>query len=220
MDEYEQPSPEMATPPAGLPQVGNHGRDQPPDRGREFPSNYPAPEEGRVTVPSRGQPRGDGSRHLLTGRATGWVVAGVLACTVVGLSVALASTSSPVTRFPAGAVVPGRFGATAPGGFPFSSGSFGGGSGPGRQAVTGTVGSVSASKFTMATPTGETWTVDERSSTTYRKGAAPASAAAVTHGANVLVFGVSRGSTIKATQVVVLPVNGGSFRFPAVAPTL
>jgi hypothetical protein len=147
-------------------------------------------------------------------------VAGVLACTVVGLSVALASTPSPATRFPAGVVVPGRVGATAPSGFPFGSGSFGGRSGPGRQAVTGTVGSVSASKFTMATPIGETWTVDEQSSTTYRKGAAPASAAAVTHGADVLVFGVSSGSTIKAREVVVLPVNGGSFGFPAVAPAL
>lgn len=220
MDEYEQPSPEMATPSAGLPQVGNHGRDEAPDRGREFPSDHPAPPDGRAAVPSRGRARGDRSRHLLASRATGWVVAGVLACTVVGLSVALASTPSPVTRFPAGAVVPGRSGTTAPGGFPYSGGVFGGRSGVGSRPVTGTVARISASRFTLATPTGETWTVDEQSSTTYRKGTAPASAAAVTHGARVLVFGSSSGSTIKATQVVVLSGNRGSFGSPTAAPTL
>lgn len=220
MDEFEQPSPEMATPPAGLPQVGNHGRDEAPDRGREFPSDYPAPPDGRAVVPSRERTRGDRSRDLVASRATGWVVAGVLACTVVGLSVALASTPSPVAQFPAGAFVPGRSGATAPGGFPYRGGVFGGRSGTGSRPVTGTVGSVSASKFTLATPTGVTWTVDEQSSTTYRKGMARASAAAVTHGASVLVFGSSSGSTIKATQVVVLSGNRGSFGFPTVAPTL
>jgi hypothetical protein len=52
--------------------------------------------------------------------------------------------------------------------------------------------------------------VKEASSTTYQKGASPASASAVTAGEPVLVLGTTSGTSITATQVIVQPAGGGS----------
>ncbi|HEY6492244.1 MAG TPA: hypothetical protein VIZ43_03160 [Trebonia sp.] len=64
---------------------------------------------------------------------------------------------------------------------------------------------VSASGFTLTTSAGEKVTVKEASSTTYKQVASPASASAVTTGAPVLVLGVTDGTTITATEVIVQP---------------
>ena len=97
-----------------------------------------------------------------------------------------------------------------PGGGPFA-GRFGAGLG----GASGTVNSVAASSFTMTTrAAGYKMTADELSSTTYRNGASSASASAVTSGARVLVFGSTSGSTIRATQVIVLPTGAGGFGCP------
>ncbi|HXZ83807.1 MAG TPA: hypothetical protein VED84_08785 [Acidimicrobiales bacterium] len=147
-------------------------------------------------------------------------MAGALACTVVGLSVALATSSSTTTtRFPAGITTPSPFGVVPPGQFRIGRGSFGGGFGFATGGTGGTVDKVSASKFTMTTGTGQKLTVDEQSSTTYREGASAASASAVTVGARVLVRGSTSGSTIKATEVFVLPASGDFFASLGAAST-
>jgi hypothetical protein len=205
MNDHEEPSSEPTMPLERVPQ----GAGAPPDH------------DPVVATPPVG-PRADRSKRLLANRTTGWVAAGVLACAVVGLSVALATTSSsPTTAFRNGVTAPGRFGGVpAPGRSYFGGGPFAGRFGPGAGAVSGTVDSVSASKFTMTTSTGKKLTVDEQSSTTYRTGTGSASASAVTHGAHVIVAGSTSGSTIKATQVVVLPAGGGYFGFPGPTPVL
>jgi len=53
-------------------------------------------------------------------------------------------------------------------------------------------------------------TVDERSSTTYRKGTSSTSASVVTTGQPVLVLGTTNGTTITANQVIVQPTGGTS----------
>jgi hypothetical protein len=73
----------------------------------------------------------------------------------------------------------------------------------------GTVDSVSKSGFTMTTSTGQKVTVNESSSTKYRKGTSSASASAITKGESVLVLGTTSGTTIKATQVTVQTTGGG-----------
>jgi hypothetical protein len=86
-------------------------------------------------------------------------------------------------------------------------------SGPAAGGVVGTVGSVSASSFTVSTSAGQKVTVKKASSTTYRKGTSSTSASAVTKGKPVLVLGTTNGTTITATQVVVQPASGGSATF-------
>jgi hypothetical protein len=217
MNENEQPISEPATPDG---RFGSGGGSQPtsgPSLG-EVPSDVgippPAPPWWMAAPgqwPSTPLPpqatRGRQFPRLLSSRMAGWVVAALLACAVVGLSIVVATTPSattarsPANRVPAGGLVPG--------GGPFA-GRFGAGLG----GASGTVDSVAASSFTMTTRAGQKMTADELSSTTYRNGASSASASAVTSGARVLVFGSTSGSTIKATQVIVLPTGAGGFGFP------
>jgi hypothetical protein len=75
---------------------------------------------------------------------------------------------------------------------------------PFGSVVSGTVGSVSGSGFTLKTAAGRTLTVTEQSSTSYRKAGQPASASAVTRGARMLVLGTQRGSKLAASAVAVL----------------
>jgi hypothetical protein len=69
----------------------------------------------------------------------------------------------------------------------------------------GTVGSVSASGFTLSPPKGGKVTVKETSSTLYKRGSQKASASAVTKGSVVLVIGTVNSTTITATEVIVNP---------------
>jgi len=83
-------------------------------------------------------------------------------------------------------------------------------SGPAEGGSVGTVGSVSASGFTLTTSAGQKVTVKETSSTTYENGTSPATVSAVTNGEPVLVTGVTDSTTITAAQVIVQPPAGGS----------
>jgi hypothetical protein len=83
-------------------------------------------------------------------------------------------------------------------------------SGPAVGGAAGTVASVSKSSFTLSTSAGQKVTIDEASSTTYKKGTSSTSASAVTTGEPVLVLGTTSGTTIAATQVIVQPTAGGS----------
>jgi hypothetical protein len=139
---------------------------------------------------------------MLSRKLTRFIVAGVAAIAVAGGSYGIVSATSSSGP------------AAASGGFAGGPGSGGGGSnarsGPAAGGASGTVASVSASKFTMTTSAGQKVTVDEASSTTYQKGMSPASASAITTGAPVLVLGTTSGTTITAGQVIVQPAGGGS----------
>jgi hypothetical protein len=144
---------------------------------------------------------------MLSRKLTRLIVASAAAIAVAGGSyeiVSATSSSSP---------------AAASSGFAGGPGSGAGGSnarsGPAAGGASGTVASLSASKFTMTTSAGQKVTVDETSSTTYQKGMSPVSASAITTGTPVLVLGTTSGTTITAGQVIVQPAGGGSATSPA-----
>jgi hypothetical protein len=72
-------------------------------------------------------------------------------------------------------------------------------SGPAAGGTMGTVDSVSASSFTLTTPTGQKVTVTKASTTT-----------SVKKGGNVLVLGTVNGTTIMASTVVVRATSGSA----------
>jgi hypothetical protein len=135
-------------------------------------------------------------RLLATGRRRWIAVAAAAMCAVIGLSVGLATSrsSTPAHHLSAS-----------------GSGSGGGASnarsGPAPGGASGTVGTVSASTFTMTTAAGQKVTVHEASSTIYQNGGNSMSANAITTGESVLVLGTTNGTTITATQVVVQPTG-------------
>jgi hypothetical protein len=124
------------------------------------------------------------------------IVAAALMCGVLGLSAACGTSASA----PAGHVGPGGA----------AGGGFNARSGPAEGGASGTVGSVATSSFTLSTSTGQRVTVTEAPTTTYRQGTNQTSANAITAGAGVVVVGMTSGTTITATQVVVQPTGAGS----------
>src|SRR5579872_167890 len=142
-------------------------------------------------------------RQLLPNRKRRWVVvAALVGAAVIGVSVGLATSHSTT----AGQVSPTSGAASGVGSTGVGSNAR---SGPAAGGAAGTVGTVTPSGFTMSTSAGQTVTVDEAPSTTYRNGTAPTSASALTTGEGVLVLGTTNGTTITATQVIVQP-NGGT----------
>ena len=121
---------------------------------------------------------------------------------VIGLSVGLAA---PLSASAAPAVAGSR-----PAGGPTSGG---GGSnarsGPAAGGASGTVGTVSKSSFTMTTSAGRKITVEDTSSTKYKKGTIPTSASGIKMGERVLVLGTVNSTTIKAAQAIVQTSGGG-----------
>jgi hypothetical protein len=61
----------------------------------------------------------------------------------------------------------------------------------------------------MTTSAGQKVSVNEASSTTYQNARNPVSATAITTGEGVLALGITNGTTITATQVIVTPAGGG-----------
>jgi hypothetical protein len=155
-------------------------------------------------LPTNPESRGQWSRawRVLSNRMSGWIVAAALLCAVIGLSIALATSSSSAT---AGHFVPGG-GAGGPAAAGAGSNAR---SGPAAGGASGTVASLSTSGFTLSTSAGQQVTVDEASSTTYQKASGSTSASAVTAGESVLVLGTTNGTTITATQVIVQPTGSG-----------
>lgn len=162
------------------------------------PATGYVPAPGPASYPSA--PRRRRLRGVLGNVVVAWVLAGVLALAVAGLSVAWATSgSSPthaVTPSPARPGFGGPFGGGLPGG------------GFGASGVVGTVASVGSGSFTVDSRSGQTVTVDEQSSTTYYSGGASASSSAVVKGDTVLVSGTRSGNTVTATRVYVLPAGG------------
>ena len=91
-------------------------------------------------------------------------------------------------------------------------------SGPAAGGSSGTVDSVSKSSFTITTSAGQKVTVKKAPSTTYQKGTSSRSASAITKGERVLVLGITSGTTITASQVIVQPSGGGSTTSSGVVP--
>jgi hypothetical protein len=123
------------------------------------------------------------TRRLLSNRRIGRIVAAAVMCPVIGLSVGLA-TSTPASAAQLGSGSNARS-ALDPGG------------------SSGTVFSVSKSSFTLTTSAGQKVTIDEQSSTEYKKGKSSSSKSAVSKGQRVLVLGTVSSTTVKATQVIV-----------------
>lgn len=151
-----------------------------------------------MAPPTPGGAGGGWFGRLAGSALVAWIVAAVLAATVIGLSVGLANAGSSSS---ARVVIPGGRPAMpfAPGGI------FGGGNGSGLTAVTGTVTSVGSNSFVVDTRAGQSVTVQEQPSTVYNSASGSASSSVVTQGAHVLVQGNRSGNTITATRVVVLP---------------
>jgi hypothetical protein len=147
-------------------------------------------------------------RRIISSTKRRRVAVVVLALSVLGVSVGLATSSSatpPSVSAPAQKPVSSA-GAT---GVPASGGGSNARSGPATGGASGTVGNVSATSFTMTTSAGQDVTVDEALSTSYKKGATSTSATAVTKGETALVLGTTDSTTIAATQVIVQS-NGGA----------
>ena len=133
-----------------------------------------------------------GARRLLRSR---WITGAVLVSGVMGLAAACATPSATATSPSATAVGGGGSNAR---------------SGPATGGASGTVDSLATSSFTMSTSAGQKVTVDEASTTTYQKSNGSTSASAITTGEDVLVLGITNGTTITATQVIVQPAGVGS----------
>jgi hypothetical protein len=170
----------------------------------------PPPGQWSGATPSDGSGAGE-SKGFWRRASTAWIVAGVLALAVIGLSAALATTNSRVVRV----VVPGRGGAAVPGVGPFGRGAAGSGGALGPafagNGVAGTVSNVAQGSFTVTPASGAAVTVNEQSSTQYYSGRTAASASAVVNGARVAVRGTRNGNVVTASTVIVLPVGGFGF---------
>ena len=171
----------------------------------------PAPPPGLPTSASSAQRvRWPRLRGLLSNRRSRWIAAIVLACSVIGVSLGLATSSSATAPFPSASAGPLVSGTGAAGGHATGGGGSNARSGPASGGASGTVESVSTTAFTITTSAGQDVTVDEASSTAYKKESSSTSATAVTKGETVLVLGKTDNTTVAATQVIVQPSGGGS----------
>ena len=169
----------------------------------------------RETIPAE-RARRARVRRSLPNRSSGWIATAVLTCAVIGLAGCAATAPTATPASPAAA--PASPSADAGQGRPASGG---GGSNARSEAASGgasgTVDGVSASGFTMSTSAGQQVTVNEASSTTYQDGTESAAASDITDGDTVLVLGMTSGTTITATQVIVQPDDGGGSAASAAA---
>jgi hypothetical protein len=140
-------------------------------------------------------------RRPLSKRMLGVGVALCVPALGIGLAACGGTSSSPAATTPSATATQ----ASA------STGSTGSGGGSGARSTNaaggsiGTVTGVSASSFTVSTPTGEKVTVKKSSSTVYDKGTSRSTASAVTKGKTVLVLGKVNSTTITASQLIVGP---------------
>jgi hypothetical protein len=132
-------------------------------------------------------------------RRSTWITVGLMA-TALGL--AGCAATSPSATSPS---------ASAPAGHGLPAGEGGSGSnarsGAAEGGTAGTVDADSTTGFTMTTSAGQQVTVTAAASTTYRSGSATASATDVAPGDDVLVLGMTTGTTITATEVDLNPVD-------------
>jgi hypothetical protein len=91
-------------------------------------------------------------------------------------------------------------------------------SGPAAGGSIGTVSDISTSGFTLVTSAGQKVTVEEMSSTAYKKGTTATAASAVTPGQTALVIGTVDSTTITAAKVILQPPASASKTVSPVVP--
>ena len=119
-------------------------------------------------------------RRVLTKKKCRRIVAAAMLAPIIGLSVGLLASPAASAAQPASSHV---------GGAPGAGGRSNARSGPAAGGSTGTVTSVFKSGFAMTTSAGQKVTVDESSSTKFKKGSSSISASAIKKGTHVLVIG-------------------------------
>jgi len=181
------------------------------DAGTSAPPSPASAPAWATSVTTPRQERKPKARRVLTKKKCRSIVAAAFLAPMIGLSVGLLASPAASAAQPA----PGSH-AAGP------LGSAGGGSnarsGPAAGGSSGTVTSVSKSGFTMTTSAGQKVTVDDASSTKYKKRSNSISASAIKKGTHVLVIGTVSSTTIKATQVIVQ--TGSSTSAASTAATL
>jgi hypothetical protein len=211
MSDHEATNPD-GTNPDGPSEMSVEPVAESPVAGDAVPMSRPPapPPDWPTSVSSAQRVRWPRVRGLLSKRSSRWIAAVVLVCSMIGVTVGLATSSSataPSPSAPAGQLVSGT---GVAGGHASGGGGSNARSGPASGGASGTVNSVSTTSFTITTSAGQDVTVDEASSTAYKKGPSSASATAVTKGETVLVLGTTDNTTIAATQVIVQPTGGSS----------
>ena len=215
MNDYESTNPDETFPSRP---ASSAKSEQPVARGAAPPTSPPKlPPDRSTAAPTFKQARWPRVQRLLSNRRRVWIVVAVLICSVTGLSVGLAESSSATATPPTSTA-----GQSAPRSAPGGIGSGGGGSnarsGPASGGASGTVSNVSTSGFTLTTSAGQMVTVDEVSSTAYLKTMSSTSSSAVAVDEPVLVLGTTNGTMITAAQVIVQPPLGSATPSAAVIP--
>jgi hypothetical protein len=148
-------------------------------------------------------------RRLRSEKSNGWIAAAALIGPAIGLTGGAGASTPPAAAAPSTGAQGASFRSLTA-----SSGSSGGGSnarsGPASGGSSGKVSSVSTSGFKLLTSAGQKVTVKDTSTTAFKKGTTSSSAKAVRKGQPVLVVGITDGTTITATQVIVQPTRTGS----------
>lgn len=161
------------------------------------------------------------TQRLVSNKRVRWITAAALIGLAAGCSASAspAATSSTVATAPsttatapstAATSAPATSGRPGPGGGAAGGGGSNARSGPAEGGAAGTVGTVSASGFTMATVTGQQVTVNEVATTTYKNGTSSIAASAITQGESVLVLGITNSTTITAAQITVQATDNAS----------
>src|SRR5580704_4806120 len=145
------------------------------------------------------------SKRVFPRKSTKLVAAGVAAIAVGGGAYGIVSATASTG---AGAASAATSPSTASQ-FVHGGGGANARSGPAAGGSSGTIESVSKSSFTITTSAGQKVTVKTVSSTTYMKGSSARSASAIARGETVLVFGITSGTTITASHVIVQQTGGG-----------
>jgi hypothetical protein len=142
---------------------------------------------------------------MLSRRLTRSIAIGATAIAIGGGAYGIVSATAGTGSAAASAATP----PTPAAGQPGRGGGSNARSGPAAGGSSGTVDTVARSSFTISTPAGQKVTVKKVSSTTYKKGTSVSSSSALTKGESVLVLGITSGTTITASQVIVQPTGGG-----------
>ncbi len=141
-----------------------------------------------------------------------FIAAGLAAAVVAGGTYGIVSATSGSSPAAASA-------ATAPTAFRgWGSGRSNARSGPAAGGSIGTVSDISTLGFALVTSAGQKVTVEETSSTAYKKGTTAAAASAVTPGQTALVIGTVDSTTITAAQVILQPPANASKTASTVVP--
>jgi hypothetical protein len=173
-------------------------------------SSAPRPQAVGGSMDAGSGPRLPRMRRVLSNHTSRWIAVVVVAVSLLGVSVGLATSSAAtLPTVPSGASH-SVAGAGTSGGPPSGGKGSNARSGPAAGGASGTVGTVSTTSFTMTTSAGQDVTVEDAPSTTYEKGTTLTSRSAVTKGETVLVLGTTDSTTITATQVIVQSSAGGS----------